>query len=638
MTCVAIYAKMRCGTMQSGHHTIIEGVATPAPATPPREIAFLAAYGAPLEALARAGEIAAAIGVSPDMALLGEGLAQEEFFYRALADRLGAPFHVGGAPLDNTASPARAVNAGLVYLSPLAAPYRAIAAPRGEALRLLIDLADDGRSPLSLAITSPRRLGALMRVERGQEIATRAAMQLERLDPAFTARGEMWPAQTVAAAAFGLGMIGLAFAQPTVERAVLSLLLWSLFSATIFLRIACAIAADASRPSPPLRDADLPVYTVIVAMYREGAVIPKLVAALNAIDYPKAKLDIKLVIEAGDNETLSAILAERLPPRFDVVIAPPGQPRTKPRALNVALDVARGELVCVYDAEDEPAPDQLRRAAARFAENPTLDALQGRLTIANWRDCWLSFMFAVEYAALFELINPGLSALGLPVALGGTTNHFRAASLRRVGGWDAWNVTEDADLGLRLARFGGRVGALDSETVEEAPNEFANWFRQRSRWQKGWMQTMIVHTRQPRRYFRELGVKKGVAGLTLIAGTVMTGLFGPFFLMEAIWRGVSETMAEAPVSRLADVYTYILTLTGIQALILPALVGMRRRGMREYGRALLYMPLYYLLVSAATWMALYELIVRPFYWHKTAHGRPKAAARLAAPRPLDLGH
>jgi cellulose synthase/poly-beta-1,6-N-acetylglucosamine synthase-like glycosyltransferase len=618
--------------MQGEHHTIIERFAAP-----PREIAFLAAYGAPVESLVRAGEIAREIGVSPDMALLGEGLTQEEFFYRALADRLGAPFHVGGAPLDNTASPARAVNAGLVYLGRLAAPYRAIAAPRGEALRLLIDMADEGRSPSGLAITSPRRLGALVRVERGQEIAARAATHLERLDPAYSARGEMRPSQTIAAAGFGLAMIALAFAAPALERAVTSLLLWLLFSATIFLRIACAIAADASRPSPPLADADLPVYTVIVAMYREGAVIPKLVAALNAFDYPKAKLDIKLVIEAGDEETLSAIIAERLPPRFDVVIAPPGKPRTKPRALNVALDVARGGLVCVYDAEDEPAPDQLRRAAARFAEDRTLDGLQGKLTIANWRDCWLSFMFAVEYAALFELVNPGLSALDLPVALGGTTNHFRTDSLRRVGGWDAWNVTEDADLGLRMARFGLRVGALDSETVEEAPNEFANWFRQRSRWQKGWMQTMIVHSREPRRYFRELGFKKGVAGLTLIAGTVMTGLFGPFFLTEAIWRGFDETMAEAPISRLADVYTYILTLTGIQAVILPALVAMRRRGMRDYGRALLYMPLYYLLVSAATWVALYELIVRPFHWHKTAHGRPKAAAQLPGPGSLGLG-
>ncbi len=162
-------------------------------------------------------------------------------------------------------------------------------------------------------------------------------------------------------------------------------------------------------------------------------------------------------------------------------------------------------------------------------------------------------MLAVEYAVLFELINPGLSVLELPVALGGTTIHFRTASLRKAGGWDAWNVTEDADLGLRLARMGARIGALDSHTIEEAPNEFHNWFHQRTRWQKGWMQTMIVHTRQPLRYFRELGLVKGVAGLTLIAGTVMTGLFGPLFLAEALWRGFAEAASETTASRLADV-------------------------------------------------------------------------------------
>jgi cellulose synthase/poly-beta-1,6-N-acetylglucosamine synthase-like glycosyltransferase len=278
-----------------------------------------------------------------------------------------------------------------------------------------------------------------------------------------------------------------------------------------------------------------------------------------------------------------------------------------------------------------PDADQLRRAAARFAAEPEWDALQGRLTISNWRESWLSFMFAVEYAALFELVNPGLSALGLPVALGGTTNHFRLNALRRVGGWDAWNVAEDADLGVRLARFGARVGALDSETVEEAPTQLGEWFRQRVRWQKGWMQTMIVHTRHPARYFREMGFWRGAAALTLIGGAVATGLVGPAFVLQALWRGIMETMDETPVSRLADVYTYILMLTGIEVVAVPAVVAMRRRGLKPYGRALLGMPLYYALVSAATWVALYELIVRPFHWHKTSHGPAPAPPQIAAP-------
>jgi hypothetical protein len=261
-------------------------LAAPSGAAPPREIAFLADYGVPIETLIRAGEIAEELGVSPDAALLGEELAQEDFFYRALADRLGVHFHVGPAPLDNAVSAARAVNVGVVYLAPLGAPYRAIAAPRGHALRLIFDAAERGGSLASLAITSPRRLAALVRVERGLEIAKRAAMQLERLDPALTARGEMRPAQTIAAGAFGFGMISLAIAAPWAERVAASALLWLLFTATTALRYAAAIAADATRPSPAVADADLPVYTVIVAMYRESAVIPKLVAGLNAFDYP----------------------------------------------------------------------------------------------------------------------------------------------------------------------------------------------------------------------------------------------------------------------------------------------------------------------------------------------------------------
>ena len=199
------------------------------------------------------------------------------------------------------------------------------------------------------------------------------------------------------------------------------------------------------------------------------------------------QLDIKLVVERRDRETLSRILALRLPARYEVIVAPPGEPSTKPRALNIALASARGECLAVYDAEDEPAPGQLRRAASRFAYEPDVDCLQARLAVRNTKDSWLSAMFAIEYAVLFDLINPGLSALDLPIALGGTSNHFRVESLVGVGGWDEWNVAEDADLGVRLARYGYKVGSLQSDTSEEAPHELGNWFGQRVRWQKGWI-------------------------------------------------------------------------------------------------------------------------------------------------------
>ena len=253
------------------------------------------------------------------------------------------------------------------------------------------------------------------------------------------------------------------------------------------MRSLASVANPDEKPARILGDDELPTYTVVAPVYREADVVGQLVSALDALDYPKSKLDVKLVVERRDRETLARLVALELPARYEVVVAPPGEPSTKPRALNLALAEARGELLVVYDAEDIPAPRQLRLAASRFAADVDADCLQGRLTVRNASDFWLSRLFALEYATLFDLINPGLCALGLPIALGGTSNHFRVSSLSAVGGWDEWNVAEDADLGIRLARHGYRVRSLELDTSEEAPNDFGNWFQQRVRWQKGWM-------------------------------------------------------------------------------------------------------------------------------------------------------
>jgi cellulose synthase/poly-beta-1,6-N-acetylglucosamine synthase-like glycosyltransferase len=167
------------------------------------------------------------------------------------------------------------------------------------------------------------------------------------------------------------------------------------------------------------------------------------------------------MLEADDHETREAV--ERLAPGpcYDIVVAPAGYPRTKPRALNIGLASAQGELLTVYDAEDDPDPSQLRRAAATFARaRKSLACLQCPLTIDNSSDSWISGLFALEYAALFDVVNPGLARLRLPIPLGGTSNHFRVSTLRRLHGWDAWNVTEDADMGMRLARMGYEVATL----------------------------------------------------------------------------------------------------------------------------------------------------------------------------------
>ena len=293
-----------------------------------------------------------------------------------------------------------------------------------------------------------------------------------------------------------------------------------------------AVASEPEVRTSELTDDELPSYTVVVALYRETSVVDDLVKAIDALDYPKGKLDIKLVVEQRDVETLGRIVDLRLPARYEVVVAPLGKPQTKPRALNIALSTARGELVVVYDAEDTPAPNQLRLAASRFAADKDLDCLQARLAIRNHSELWLSKLFAIEYAVLFDVLNPGLCALNLPIPLGGSSNHFRLRSLVGVGAWDEWNVTEDADLGIRLARFGYRVKALDSDTGEEAPYEFGNWFRQRVRWQKGWMQTLIVHSRRPSFFGVTLDLNERRPRRHYLLGPFLAVYFGQLLRLE----------------------------------------------------------------------------------------------------------
>ena len=336
----------------------------------------------------------------------------------------------------------------------------------------------------SFALTSPQRFASLVRAYHSSELLDVA---LGRLPASLTAREGMTGLQVAALLIIAVLALVLGIADLDALAAVSSAILWLIFSASVTLRSMAAVASGPEIHPLELSDDELPNYTVVVALYREASVVGDLVKAIDALDYPKGKLDIKLVVEQRDAETLGRIVELRLPARHEVVVAPAGKPQTKPRALNIALSSARGDFVVVYDAEDAPAPDQLRLAASRFAAEKDLDCLQARLAIRNHGESWLSKLFAIEYAILFDLLNPGLCALNLPIPLGGSSNHFRVGSLVGVGAWDEWNVTEDADLGIRLSRFGYKVKALDSDTWEEAPYEFGNWFSQRVRWQKGWI-------------------------------------------------------------------------------------------------------------------------------------------------------
>jgi cellulose synthase/poly-beta-1,6-N-acetylglucosamine synthase-like glycosyltransferase len=362
---------------------------------------------------------------------------------------------------------------------------------------------------------------------------------------------------------------------------------------------------------------------VLVPLYREASVVPHLVAALTAIDYPAARLEILLVLEAIDTETQDVVRAAALPRHMRVLVVPDGDPRTKPRAIQYALQFTRGDYIVVYDAEDMPEPDQLRRAlTALMAEPGRLGCLQARLNIYNSRASWLTRQFTIEYTALFDCILPTLERFELPVPLGGTSNHFRRDVLDAVGGWDPYNVTEDADLGIRLARAGWHVGILGSTTWEEAPPTFRIWLGQRKRWLKGWMQTYLVHMREPRRLWRELGAKRFLGLQVLMGGLILSSLVHPWFyglLALDLWEGrvlgvshslAGETLLWLGAFNLVAGYVSAIALGGVAA---------ARRGRIGLALHAALMPVYWLAISYAAYLALLQLVTAPYYWEKTEH-------------------
>ena len=585
----------------------------------PAEIAFLAAHGVPHPVLRQASALAARAGVTADLALLRHGLVDEDRFYRALAATLGLPF-LDDMLLDSRVSFPASILAGVVPLRHGAGPRFALA-PAGESLRRLL-----AQPVRGLAITTPAALRRAVFEARGPAIAAQAAHALPYSKPEHSYRDGSSPGQiaTLLAAVAALSA-GAAHASSLIMPA-LALLATPVFLAMVVLRLAAArepIATAPVRPPQRLPDRLLPVYTVLIPLYRERRVVQQIVAAVAALDYPSAKLDVKLILEDDDRDTREAVGRMTLPAFVEVIVAPAGEPRTKPRALNVALPLARGEFTVIYDAEDIPDPGQLRLAVATFARHPAdVACLQARLVIDNTRDNWLTRLFTVEYAALFDVINPGLAALRCPVPLGGTSNHLRTAVLKGVGGWDAWNVTEDADLGIRLALLGYRVADLPSSTFEEAPASLRAWVKQRSRWMKGFLQVCVTHSRQPWRGLRVLGPAKFLGAVTMTLGTVVAALGFPLFTavsLAGIATGrllTAETLAEAASTGLS----LTLFAGGVCAMTLPALTALRRRGWWELGPTVTALPLYYVLISWAAWRGLFEFLWAPSHWNKTDHG------------------
>jgi cellulose synthase/poly-beta-1,6-N-acetylglucosamine synthase-like glycosyltransferase len=377
------------------------------------------------------------------------------------------------------------------------------------------------------------------------------------------------------------------------------------------------------------KHADLPIYSVLVPMYDEAAMVPQLISSLRALDYPSDKIEIFLLTESDDAATLQALSRQVLPGHMAVIRVPPSNPRTKPKALNYALPLTRGAFITIYDAEDRPEPDQLRKAVAAFSKDsdkngPRLGCVQAALNVTNGRKTFLSRHFALEYMALFDVFLPALSRLDLPIPLGGTSNHFRRSALIKAGGWDPYNVTEDADLGIRLARLGYTTQMINSTTYEEAPTRFGPWIKQRARWFKGWWQTWLVHMRHPLRLMHELGVPGFLTFQTIMLGVLISVLIHPFFLLMTLWAmsgaggplyaaasGTGQVLVTFNLGNFAIGYLATAMLSG---------AGADRRGVKRILPVLLTIPLYWVCLSAAGFLALWELIRRPHHWNKTPHG------------------
>lgn len=586
----------------------------------PIEIGFLAHHGHPPQILYDAAMIAELSGVSADEALLRHGLIEETEFYRALAAELRLPFLASPPLLPNTPYP----ESLLAGLAPLATRRGFVIAPRGRAL---VRLLSGGLRIPGLAVTAPTLLRESVFKAQSRPIAYRAAFELPHAAPTLSSIKGASVVQIAAAATIALIISFCSVAALDLTAILLTSVLTPLFLCMVVLRLAAALLKNPLEvrafDHPHLNDAALPVYTIIVALYRERRIASRLIAALKRLDYPKAKLDIKLVLEADDHETMTALKALRLPGNIEIIVAPLGEPRTKPRALNVALPLAHGHFTVVYDAEDMPDPAQLRAAVRAFSHvSADVACLQARLTIDNTDDSWLTRLFTIEYAALFDVFNPGLAEIGCPIPLGGTSNHFRTAVLKRIHGWDAWNVTEDADLGIRLARMGYRVADLPSSTLEEAPITFSVWMRQRTRWMKGFMQTSISHSRKPVSALSQLGFWRFYASMALTGGAVLSALIYPFctMLVIAYWLTGKLWTQDAPGMAFWQAGSLTLFVSGAASIFFPALVGLHRRKLWRLLPWAALLPFYYFLVSLAAWRGLWELATTPFHWHKTNHG------------------
>jgi cellulose synthase/poly-beta-1,6-N-acetylglucosamine synthase-like glycosyltransferase len=572
--------------------------------------------------------------------LLSRAWVKPRVLYKLLAERFGVPFVdlIANPPDETLLDEAKSQD----YAAALTLPWKkdgnrtvfATARPGPESV---LFARREAGAHSDLVITS--KFDILWAAQRAfRDVQThRAVYDLAERDPEMSAQTTFTPIQMIIGYALVTAIaLGLALAPVGALITITAVMALFYLGNFIFKGILVwvgghnaglsnrLIEADAAL----LRDEDLPVYTILVPMFREPEVLPILAHALRQVDYPLAKLDIKLVLEEGDDLTIDAAKALGLESVFEIVRVPPSQPQTKPKACNYALRFARGDLLVIFDAEDKPEPNQLKKVVAAFNRyGSKVACIQCRLNYYNANENWLTRLFTLDYSLWFDLMLPGLEKLNIPIPLGGTSNHFRIDVLRELNAWDPFNVTEDADLGIRLTQKGYRVGLVDSTTYEEANCSQSNWVRQRSRWIKGYMQTLLVHTRRPIHLYKTIGPLGVLGFIFFIGGTMLSGLLNPlFWAIFAVWL-VTQTAGFDVVfpTPLLQISLLNLLLGNGVFIYLTMIAPVRRRwlGLVPYALTVFW---YWVLLSIAAYKGLWQLLTNPFYWEKTQHGISKHIA------------
>ncbi|WP_417670639.1 glycosyltransferase family 2 protein [Roseibium sp.] len=594
----------------------------------PGELEILRQRGIADSVLLTAVEEARKLNVSAAEYLVDQAIVSEATIYSALAEYCRVPFvpEMGFRPQAVNNIPlgfGSLANGPLLVGVSAAKPHYVIAPEYSQFGSVKAHLA---RFP---ALAGQIRIATPSAIHQAVTVLKSPAGDLESRFPELSARVRLSRVQL----AVLLGVV-LAFLSGFLIPAVWFFYgLCSLFAVACVIsglarfQSACATHADpidlklpAALSSPDIR---WPLYTVLVPLYREARIVPSLIEAMRQLDYPRDRLQIRFLLERDDVETREAFMG-RLDSHMEVVVVPAGFPKTKPRALAFGLQSATGKYITVFDAEDRPQPDQLKKAALFFALGPRkLACIQARLAIDNFTESFFSRQYALEYACLFDQMIPWFHARDWPFPLGGTSNHFKRAVLDQVGGWDKYNVTEDADLGIRLARFGYLTGVFPSSTYEEAPLKARAWMSQRARWYKGWLQTLFVHLRNPVRTSREVGAGRLVAILMMIGGSFVMMALHPFVV--AVFAAYTAGFWPWPRSdSFAEDLFLALCLCGAvfgyAGAAWSTITAGRRRGYRPGLVDVVLMPVYWLFTSAAFYRAVREFIFQPFTWNKTEHG------------------